>query len=151
MRRLAAALAALAMLAMAVPAFAQVTFADGWMRPAAKGAASVDAYVDVTVGDALTLVGVSTPIAKSVAMVAGHVEGTTYQSHVVTHFALPARETFRFARYANVLRLQNLARDVSPGDTVRLTFTFRDHAKRLRKASADLQVRGVVNPARRSP
>jgi copper(I)-binding protein len=135
------------LLALASPAHAGVTFADGWMRPAAAGAASAEAYIDVAADDALTLVGVTTPVAASVELVQGQVSAGEYRTNVVRQVAIAAKSTYRFARFGNVLRLSRLAQDVRSGDSVVLTFTFQDAAKRTSTASATIVARGVADPA----
>ncbi len=138
------ALASLWMLA--VPAHAGVTFANGWMRPSVVGAASAEAYIDVATDDALTLVGVTTPVAASVDLVQGQVSAGEYRTSVVRQVTIAANSTYRFARYGNVLRLSGVARDVRSGDSVTLTFTFQDAAKHISTASVTIVARGVVDP-----
>ncbi|MEP7062735.1 MAG: copper chaperone PCu(A)C [Betaproteobacteria bacterium] len=150
----AASVATLALLALALPAIAQVTFANGWMRPVASGDASAEAYVDLDVQTAQTLVAAATPIARAVELVEGLVVGKNYRTRVVDAFELPPHATFRFARYANVLRLRDIGRDARVGDVVAMQFTLRDGRGGLRTVSAGIQVRGIgpgvaVEPAGR--
>lgn len=144
---LQSAIALASLCVLAAPAHAGVTFANGWMRPAPAGAPAAEAYVDVITDDALTLVAVSTPAAATVEIVEGQVSGGQYRTHVVAQVAIPANSTFRFARFGNVLRLSGVAHDVRAGDSVALTFTFRDAAQRTSTASATIVARGVVGPA----
>jgi periplasmic copper chaperone A len=146
--------AALALLALALPAIAQVTFANGWMRPVAKADANAEAYVDLDVQDGQTLVAVATPIARAVELVEGHVDGTDYRTRVVDAFELPPHATFRFARHANVLRLRDIGFGTRVGDVVPMRFTLRDSLGSMRTLSAGIQVRGIglgayVEPAHR--
>ena len=147
MARRACTVALASLWMLAVPAQAGVTFANGWMRPAAAGAASADAYIDVTTDEALTLVGVTTPVAASVELVQGQVSAGEYRTSVVGQVAIAAKSTYRFARLGNVLRLSGLAQGVRTGDSVALTFTFRDAAQHTSTASATIVARGAVDPA----
>jgi len=134
-------------LALSAPACAEVAFSGGWMRPAHAGDKTAEAYVDVGSGGApVVLVGVTTPLAKSVELVAGEVRDKTYRTHTVRRFALPAGSTFRFARYGNVLRLHDIVSNTHTGDSVHLEFTLRDPQGRSHTAGADIVVRGLTLP-----
>jgi len=143
------ALAAVVTLALGLPApaSADVAFSGGWMRPAHAGDKTAEAYVDVDPGDSpMVLVGVTTPLAKSVELVAGEVRDKTYRTHTVRRFELPAGSIFRFARYGNVLRLHDIVSDTHTGDSVHLEFTLRDPQGRSHSAGADIVVRGLTLP-----
>ncbi len=144
--RLARVAACVALVIVAAPALADVVFSHGWMRPARAGDPQADVYVDVTADDAQTITGAQTPIARKVDLVAGRVEGRDYTTQVVDRFALPAHATLRFARYGNVLRLHDIVADARVGETVHVTFTFRDAAGHEQRADADVVVRGLALP-----
>jgi copper(I)-binding protein len=141
------------MWAYASHAAAVVVFTDGWMRPAAAGAASAEAYVDVRADAALAIVGVRTDIARTVELVAapGPDPGQPAAARGDGQFMLAPGEKLRFARHGNVLRLRGIVRSVDVGDTVRLEFAFEDASHRMRSATAAIVVRGVAAPAPAPP
>ena len=128
-----------------------VVFTDGWMRPVSAGAASADAYVDVRADAALAIVGVRTGIARAVELVAAPAPADGNAAASATrdarHFMLAPGEKLRFARHGNVLRLHDITRSVSVGDTVRLEFAFEDARRHPQAATATIVVRGVLPPA----
>ncbi|MEO8849463.1 MAG: copper chaperone PCu(A)C [Casimicrobiaceae bacterium] len=148
MRRRAAALACVAW-ALATSALAEVASTNGWMRPTHAGDASADAYVDLQADGEETLIGVTTPIAQTVELVAGGVENGEYRTRVVGSFALAAHAKLRFARYGNVLRLRGITHAAIVGDSVRIELVLRDDHGRRHTANADIVVRGLSLPARK--
>ncbi|MEO6929820.1 MAG: copper chaperone PCu(A)C [Casimicrobiaceae bacterium] len=149
MRRQAAAALACVALALATSALAEVASSNGWMRPAHAGDASADAYVDLQADGEETLIAATTPIARTVELVAGGVESGEYRTRVVDSIALAAQTKLRFARYGNVLRLRGITRDASVGDSVRIELVLRDARGQRHTANADIVVRGLSLPARR--
>jgi copper(I)-binding protein len=138
----AAAIVVLAAHALAgACAGAAVTFRDGWMRPADRGDATAEAYVDVTAGAALTIVGARTAIAERVDLVAP-AKGSAQP------WRIAPGTTLRFARKGNVLALARIVEPAATGDTVEIVFTFEDAGGRRFDAAAPILVRGVRPPAR---
>lgn len=143
-RPIAPALAfAFAALAAAAPASAAPEIANAWMRPAAAGAASADAYADVRADAPLTLVAVRTPVARSVEIVVHDPKDRANPPRVVERLAMPAGET-RFALKGSVLRFVDLASAVAPGQRVPLVFEFVDASGARIVAETAVQVRGLV-------
>jgi periplasmic copper chaperone A len=147
-KRFAAFLALGATLAASASALAAPTVANAWMRPAAKGAASADAYADLRTDVPVTLVAVKTPVARAVEIVVVDPKDASRAPRVVESLALPAGET-RFALRGSVLRLVDVARDLSNATPVPLRFEFRDAAGATLAVDAEVQVRGLVAPAPR--
>jgi len=125
---------------------ADVQLANGWMRPAAAGQASVDAYVDIRSDTPLTLIAVTTPVARRVDLVAGTMTDNDYKTKVVPVFDVPAGRELRFALRGNVLRLVDIKRSLGNADPVPLRFEFRDANQREVIATTQLQVRGLIAP-----
>ena len=143
-RPIAPALAfAFAGLAAAAPASAAPEIANAWMRPAAAGAASADAYADVRTDAPLTLVAVRTPVARSVEIVVHDPKDQANPPRVVERLAMPAGET-RFALKGSVLRFVELASAVAPSQRVPLVFEFVDASGARIVAETKVQVRGLV-------
>lgn len=140
----ALALAAVA-LAAPVAARAETTIANAWMRPAAAGAASADAYADVRVDAAATLVAVRTPVARRVDLVLHDPRDPASVPRVVDKVALPPGET-RFALKGSVLRLVDVKDAIAPGEPVPLRFEFVDASGKAYAVEAKVQVRGLVAP-----
>ena len=132
-----------AALAAAAPAFAAPEIANAWMRPAAAGSASADAYADVRTVVPVTLVAVRTPVARSVEIVVRDPRDPAGTPGTVERLALPAGET-RFALKGSVLRLVDVASAVAPGQLVPLAFEFVDASGARMAVETNVQVRGLV-------
>ena len=147
MKRFAIAGFALAALAAAIPArAAEPALLNGWMRPAAAGTPSIDAYVDIRSDVALKLVAASTPAAKRVDLVAGTFSDKGYETKVVTTFDVPAKGELRFALRGNVLRFVEVQKSFGNSDPVPLRLEFRDADGKTLVATTTLEVRGLLAP-----
>jgi copper(I)-binding protein len=122
----------------------EVTLKNAWMRPAAAGADSARAYVDIVSDTALVLTGASTPIASRVQIVLVKTIGDPDSENVVPSLAVAAGATTRLAFRGDHLRLVGVSRDVGNGDPVPLTLTFKDTAGRPVKATTNVVVRGLL-------
>ncbi|GMU71401.1 MAG: hypothetical protein AMXMBFR42_08660 [Burkholderiales bacterium] len=129
-------------------AYAEPTVTNAWMRPAALGAKSADAYADLRTSTPTTLVAVRTTAARRVDLVIHDPRDAASVPHVVDRLALPAGET-RFALKGSVLRMIDVAVPIVPGDGVPLVFEFVDAAGKATKVEAKVEVRGFApSPAR---
>jgi len=143
-RAVAAAALAAALVASGV-ADAAPRIANAWMRPAAAGAASADAYADIITESALTLVRVRTPVARAVEIVVLDPKDPAATPRVVDKLAIPAGET-RFALRGSVLRLVDVTSSLSSERPVPLAFEFVDDAGGKSVVEVLVQVRGLLVP-----
>lgn len=144
--RAARLLCALACLAAGAAA-ATITTSDGWMRPAAAGTDVADVYVDIRTTAPVRLLSATSPWASRVELRAGEYADPTHATRAMpAGFALAAGTQLRFARYGNVVRFRSLRRNAFIGDTVSVTFRFRDARGRTQLAKATIEVHGLFNP-----
>lgn len=143
---LARSLVFVAAVALAAAADAQIVAKYAWMRPAPGGADAARVYVDIVSDVTVDLVGASSPVAKSVAIVAVGTIGDPATEKVVKTFPVPAGTTTRLAYRGNHLRLVDLTRDVGNGDQVPLTLTFRDKSGKRTDVTTEVTVRGLLLP-----
>src|SRR4029453_9417781 len=130
---------------------AEVTLRNAWMRPAPAGAASARAYVDIGSDASLVLTGASTPIASKVQIVLVKRIGDPDSEEVVPSLAVLAGATTRLAYLCDHLRLVGITRDVANGESIPLTLTFTDSARRPVKATTNVVISGVVCPPQIKP
>ena len=119
--------------------------ANAWMRPAAAGAPSADAYADIVTETALTLVRVRTPVARAVEIVLLDPRDPAATPRVVDKVAIPSGET-RFALRGSVLRLVDVRSALTPERPVPLAFEFTDYLGEKIVVEALVQVRGLLPP-----
>lgn len=145
MKRALAGFALVAALAGSGVAGAAPRIDNAWMRPAAAGAASADAYADIITPSAVTLVRVRTPVARAVEIVLLDPKDAEATPRVVDKLAVPAGET-RFALRGSVLRLVDVKIALTPERPVPLTFEFTDYAGEKAVVQTQVQVRGFLLP-----
>jgi copper(I)-binding protein len=119
--------------------------ANAWMRPAAAGASSADAYADIVTETALTLVRVRTPVARAVEIVLLDPRDPAASPRVVDKVAIPSGET-RFALRGSVLRLVDVRSALTPERPVPLAFEFADYLGEKIVVETLVQVRGLLPP-----
>ena len=119
--------------------------ANAWMRPAAAGAPSADAYADIVTETALTLVRVRTPVARAVEIVLLDPRDPAATPRVVDKVAIPSGET-RFALRGSVLRLVDVRSALTPERPVPLAFEFADYLGEKIVVETLVQVRGLLPP-----
>ena len=130
----------------ALPAHAaDIRLQSAWMRPA-WGGTDARAYVDIHSDEDLTLIGATTPFARSVQLVAVTNTDGSDAGRIVKRLPVAAGTPTRLAFKGNHLRLIGLKRDVPSGTTVPVTLQFTAKGGKRHTAKADLQVRGITAP-----
>jgi copper(I)-binding protein len=142
---------AIALVAFAASAHADVALLNAWMRPAPAGAQAARVYVDIKSDRSLDLVGARTPVAKSVAIVHVGRIGDESTEKVVKTFAVLGGTTTRLAYLGDHLRLVGVTRDVGNGDPVPLTLVFKEAGGKTVEASTQVTVRGLLLPQQMAP
>jgi periplasmic copper chaperone A len=142
---------ALALLAFASSALADVTLVNAWMRPAPAGAEAARAYVDIKSDRTVDLIGARTPVAKRVEIVRVGKVGDASTEKVVRTFAVLGGTTTRLAYLGDHLRLVAITRDIANGDPVPLTLVFKDEAGKVSEATTQVSVRGLLMPQQMAP
>jgi periplasmic copper chaperone A len=141
------ALAALLCNLSAPAAASDIVLKNAWMRPEQAGAAKAGVYVDIRTDVPLTLVGVTTPVAKSVAIVLvdQNSDGTTTE-RTVKELDLPGGRETRFAYNGSRLELREITETLSPGASVGLKLQFVEQPDRRVAVEINVLVRGVMLP-----
>jgi len=145
MRWLAMLVMAAAAIAAVPPAAAEIRLTSPWMRPAAAGG-DARAYVDIASDEPVTLVGASSPLARSVQIrVVQDTDGVDPGKPVKSLPVVPGTPT-RLAYKGNHLLLRGVRNALANATTVPVVLTFRDAKGRRLTAQASIQVRGIVAP-----
>ena len=129
----------------ATGAAAEIRLSAPWMRPAAAGS-DARAYLDIASDRPVTLVGASSPMARSVEIrVVEETDGVDPGKAVKSLAVVPGTPT-RLAYKGNHLLLRGLKKAADNATPVPVVLTFRDAQGRRSTAEANLQVRGIVAP-----
>lgn len=117
-----------AVLALAMPAHAELTFADPWLRAVPPVSPTMAGYVTLNnSGDeAVTITGVSTPAAGHTMLhdVESAADGSRRMVHL-HHLEIPARGSVPLAPGGRHLMLMKLAEVPAPGETVEICFHLK--------------------------
>jgi copper(I)-binding protein len=121
----ALALASLASF-LSLPALAQVSVSDPWIRATVPQAKVAGAFMQLKSAKPARLVEVTTPVAGRVELHQMAMEGQTMRMRAVESIALPAGQAVNLASGGYHLMLFDLKRQLKEGEQVPLTLTVQD-------------------------
>jgi len=138
-----APLAAIAFAAfVALPAAAQVTVTDPWVRGTVDGQRSTGAFMKVAATAETALVAASSPVARIVEIHEMKIEGGVMQMRAVDKLALPPGKPVELKPGGYHVMLMGLTQPIHAGDTVPITLTFEDKAGKR----TSIDVKATVRP-----
>ena len=124
------ALLAGAVLALAVPAHAELTFSDPWLRAVPPVSPTMAGYATLnnTGEDTVIITGVSTPVAGHTMLhdVESADDGSRRMVHL-HHLEIPARGSVPLAPGGRHLMLMKLTQVPRAGESVEVCLTFANH------------------------
>jgi periplasmic copper chaperone A len=127
---------------VSLPALAQVSVSDPWVRATVPQQKVAGAFMQLRSAKAARLVGVKTPVAGRVELHQMAMEGQTMRMRAVESIALPAGQTVNLASGGYHVMLFDLQRQLKEGEQVPLTLTVVDAAGKR----ADVAVSAPVKP-----
>lgn len=119
------------LLLAALPALAQVTVGEPWVRATVAAQKATGAFMTLTSAQPARLVGVSSPAAGVVEVHEMKMENDMMRMRQMPALELPAGQTVRLAPGGYHLMLMELKQPLKAGDSVPLTLEFED-AKKVR-------------------
>jgi copper(I)-binding protein len=124
---------------------AEIELVNAWVRPMLAGDKAIPAFVDIKTDAAVTLVGASSPVAKSVAIILeGDGSDTAPTATETTRFAVPAGTGRRLALNSDHLELRDVLETRLNGAKVLLQLAFVDAEGRRIVVETAATVRGLV-------
>jgi copper(I)-binding protein len=135
-------LAAMALLGLALPAFAQTIVSDAWVRASVPHQQSTGAFMTITSSSDSKLVGVASPVAKTVQVHEMTMNGDVMGMREVKAVELPAGKPVALDPNGYHVMLMGLNQQVKEGEQVPLTLTVED----AKGAQQTLQVEAEVRP-----
>ena len=127
---------------MALPAVAQVTVSDAWVRGTVTGQKVTGAFMQLTSPADATLVAATSPVAKIVEIHEMKTEGGVMKMRAVDKLALPAGKPVDLKPGGYHMMLMDLTQPLKVGDTVPLLLTIADKAGNKQT----IEVKAVVKP-----
>jgi copper(I)-binding protein len=120
------ALLAASLLGLSVYAQAETRVHDAWVRATVPGQPATGAFMDLTSSTDARLVGVASPVAKSVQIHQSSMKDDVMTMQQVDAVELPAGKTVVFDANGYHVMFMGLAAQVKEGDQVPLTLTVED-------------------------
>jgi hypothetical protein len=140
-RQLFAALAAgLLSAAVSLPALAQVSVTDPWVRATVPAQKSTGAFMQLQSPTAARLVEVRTPAAGRAELHEMAMEGQVMRMRKVDAIELPAGKLVNLASGGYHVMLFDLKRQLKEGENVELTLVLQDAAGKRQEIKATLPV-----------
>ena len=134
-------LAALVLMGLALPALAQTTVSDAWVRATVPHQQSTGAFMILTASSDSKLVAVASPVAKTVQVHEMTMTGDVMGMREVKAVELPAGKAVTLDPNSLHVMLMGLNNQVKEGDKVPLTLTIEDAkgAKETLDVQADVR------------
>lgn len=129
------------LLLAALPALAQVTVGEPWVRATVAAQKATGAFMTLTSAQAVKLVGASSPAAGVVEVHEMKMDGDTMRMRHLPALDLPAGQTVKLAPGGYHLMLLDLKQRLKEGDKVPLTLEIEDAHKVRSKVVVDAPVK----------
>ncbi|EKT4454952.1 copper chaperone PCu(A)C [Pseudomonas putida] len=136
-------LAALVLMGLALPALAQTTVSDAWVRASVPHQQSTGAFMVLTASSDSKLVGVASPVAKTVQVHEMTMNGDVMGMREVKAVELPAGKAVTLDPNGLHVMLMGLHNQVKEGDKVPLTLTIEDAKGAKETLEVQAQVRAL--------
>ena len=135
-------LAAIALLGLALPALAETTVSDAWVRASVPHQQSTGAFMTLTASSDSKLVGVESSVAKTVQVHEMTMNGDVMGMREVKAVELPAGKPVTLDPNGLHVMLMGLKQQVKEGEQVPLTLFIED----TKGGKQTLQVQAPVRP-----
>jgi copper(I)-binding protein len=140
----AAAATCIAAIAWALPASAEVTVSDAWIRGTVAGQKVTGAFMQLKSTSDAALVAVASPSAKFVEIHAMNKEGDMMKMKAIDRLPLPAGKSVDLSPGGYHMMLFDLKGPLKAGDVVPLTLTFEDSAGKKSTVEVKASVRALT-------
>ncbi|MGV2834673.1 copper chaperone PCu(A)C [Pseudomonas shirazensis] len=137
-------LAALALMGMALPALAETSVSDAWVRATVPQQHATGAFMVLTATTDSKLVGVASPVAKDVQVHEMTMNGDVMGMRQVKSIELPAGKAVSLDPNGYHVMLMGLHEQVKEGTQVPLTLTIEDAKGAKQTLRVQAPVRGLT-------
>ena len=129
---------------LALPAIAQVTATDAWVRGTVAAQVATGAYVTLRSTEDAKLVAASSPAARRSEIHEMAMQGNVMQMREVSSLALPAGKAVELKPGGHHLMLFDLVKPLMKDDEVPITLTIEDKAGKKRAVHVLARVRPLT-------
>jgi len=135
-------LAAVLAAAVAVPAFAQVTVKEPWVRATVAHQQATGAFMQIGSAKGVRLVSAASPVAGIVEIHEMAMEGNVMRMRPVAGIEVPAGKSVELKPGGYHVMLMDLKRQLKEGEAVPITLTFEGEGR----ARESVEVKAAVMP-----
>ncbi|MBA6098840.1 copper chaperone PCu(A)C [Pseudomonas juntendi] len=140
-------LAALALAGLALPALAQTTVSEAWVRASVPNQQSTGAFMTLTASSDSKLVSVASPVAKTVQVHEMTMNGDVMGMREVKAVELPAGKAVTLDPNGLHVMLMGLNGQVKEGEIVPLSLTIEDAKGAKETVEVQAEVRALTAEA----
>jgi hypothetical protein len=140
-RRLAATVS---VLALALPAAAQVSVAEPWVRGTVTGQKATGAFMQIRSASDAALVGAASPVAKVVEIHEMKMDGGVMKMSAIDRLPLPAGKAVDLKPGGYHVMLMDLQQPLKEGESVPITLSVEDKAGKKTTVEVKASVRALT-------
>jgi copper(I)-binding protein len=130
-----------------VPALAEVTVKDSWVRGTTPAQKATGAFMEITSSEAAALLTASSPVAGVVEIHTMKMEDGVMKMRALPKLDLPAGKAVKLAPGGNHVMLMDLKQQMKKGDVVPITLKIEGADKKVQTLEIKAEVRDLATPA----
>ena len=130
-----------------VPALAEVTVKDSWVRGTTPAQKATGAFMEITSSEAAALLSASSPVAGVVEIHTMKMEDGVMKMRALPKLDLPAGKAVKLAPGGNHVMLMDLRQQMKKGDVVPITLKIEGADKKVQTLEIKAEVRDLATPA----
>ena len=142
-----AIITALGLAVFSVPALAEVTVKDSWVRGTTPAQKATGAFMEITSSEAAALLTASSPVAGVVEIHTMKMEDGVMKMRALPKLDLPAGKAVKLAPGGNHVMLMDLKQQMKKGDVVPITLKIEGKDKKVQMLEIKAEVRDLAAPA----
>jgi len=138
---------ALGLAIVALPALADVTVKDSWVRGTTPAQKATGAFMEITSSEAVTLLSASSPVAGVVEIHTMKMEDGVMKMRAIPKLDLPAGKGVKLQPGGNHVMLMDLKQQMKKGDVVPITLKIEGKDRKVQMLEVKAEVRDLAAPA----
>ena len=140
-----------ALIALALPAAAQVSVTGAWVRGTVTGQKTTGAFMQLSSPVDAALIAVTSPVAKIAEVHEMKMEGGVMKMGAIDKVAVPAGKSVELKPGGYHVMLVDVVAPLKEGDTVPLKLTFEDKTGKKQTVEVNAVVKPLTTGAQHPP
>ena len=138
---------AIGLAVLTLPAIAEVTVKDSWVRGTTPAQKATGAFMEITSSESAVLLSASSPVAGVVEIHTMKMEDGVMKMRAMPKLELPAGKGVKLAPGGNHVMLMDLKQQLKKGDVVPITLKVEGKDKQVQTIEIKAEVRDLGAPA----